>query len=92
MSNRWISLPHIAYRDLVDASVEYETSCGKGAPGKIRAFQDEDGLVLIEIDIEVPADEDVEHYQPRPGIMSDFATLRPHPNPRKAAWILGDPA
>ena len=87
----WISLPHIEYRDLVDTTVEYETVRGKGAPGKIRAFRNEDGLYLIEIDIEVPADEDVERYQPRAGIMTDFATLRRHPDPKKAVWILGAP-
>ena len=87
----WISLPHIEYRDLVDATVEYETVSGKGAPGKIRAFQDEDGLYLIEIDIDVPTDEEVENYRPRPGIMAGFATLRRHPDPKKAVWILGEP-
>ena len=88
----WLSLPHLEYRDLVDATVEYETCTGKGAPGKIRAFQDEDGLLLIEIDIEVEAGQPLESYDPRPGLMTDFVTLRPHPDPKKAAWILGDPA
>lgn len=89
----WIPLPPGVndFCELPGSTVEYETFDGKGFIGKMSAFRSEDDLFKLEINIELPKGESAEPYFPKAGLIDDFATLRPHPNPKKAKWILGDP-
>ena len=88
----WIPLPAgIDFHDLPGTIVEYETFDGKGFLGKLSVFRGEDDLYKLEINIDLPKGESAEPYFPRAGLIDDFATLRRHPNPKRAKWILGEP-
>jgi hypothetical protein len=92
LDDDWIPLPPgVEFHDLPGSTVEYETFDGKGFLGKLSAFRGEDDLYKLEINIELPKGESAEPYFPRPGLIDDFASLRRHPNPKRARWILGDP-
>ncbi|WP_035611949.1 hypothetical protein [Haloferula sp. BvORR071] len=93
LDDDWIPLPKgvKSFQDLPGSMVEYETFDGKGFLGKLSAFRGEDDLYKLEINIELPKGESAEPHFPRAGLIDDFATLRPHPNPKRAKWILGDP-
>ena len=89
----WIPLPAGVsdFCELPGSTVEYETFDGKGFIGKLSAFRSEDDLYKLEINIELPKGESAAPYFPHAGLIDDFASLRRHPNPKRAKWILGDP-
>lgn len=93
LDDDWIPLPKGVsdFCELPGSVVEYETFDGKGFLGKLSAFRGEDDLYKLEINIELPKGESAEPHFPKAGLIDDFATLRKHPNPKRAKWILGDP-
>jgi hypothetical protein len=86
MSTAWIKLNEFTDEDLDGKTVEYETKDKGTAKGFLRARQNPEGLLAIQIHSEKVGNSPV-FADPLEELLS-FATLQRHPKPQRADFLL----